>query len=410
MRAVIRRVVDAPQGVLAALAEAGRHRLVGGEHELLDHRVRLALAGIAPRLADVAHQARIVVVQLDERLGQIEVQRAARDPQRAHLARQRVHRAQRRQVRLVLLALAARVAGQRRRDARIVEPRARVDHRRAEVARDHLRVLVEIDLRHHRQPILLGDQRADARRQRLGQHRDRAVGQVDAAAALARLDVDRRALAHVVRDVGDRDPQARAAVGQPLDRDRVVEVARGLGVDGQERHLAQVGAIGAIDVAHLLRQAVGDARDLGGELLGDVGAGQHLLDLGARVVGIAEHLQHLGLDRAARDLGVAGDLGDHRLAGQRGGDVAAQRDRPGDARVVGLQDHLLAGAIELAGDLGAAAREHAQHAALGAAHARARLRSRRCRRPWRRRGCAPRRARLRTCHRVRRSRSRRGES
>ncbi len=362
------RVVDAPQRILAALAEAGGDRLVGRQHELLDHRVGLALARIAARLADVAHQARIVLVELDEGLGQIEVERTALHAQRAQLARQRIHRAQRRQVRLVLLALAARVAGQRRRDTGVVEPRAGMNHRRAEVAPDDLRVLVEVDLRDHRQPILLGHQRAQARRQRLGQHRDRAARQVDAAAAAPRLDVDRRALAHVVRDVGDRDPQARAAVRQPFDRDRVVEVARRLGIDRQEGDLAQVGAIGALGRQHLLRHALGDARDLVGKLVGHVGAGQHLLDLGARVVGIAQHLQHLGLDRAARHLGVAGDLGHHRLADQGHGDVAAQRHRAGDARVVGLQNNLLAGALELAGDLGAAARQHAQNAPLDAAH------------------------------------------
>jgi hypothetical protein len=51
-------------------------------------------------------------------------------------------------------------------------------------------------------------------------------------------------------------------------------------------------------------------------------------------------------------------------------DRPAQRDRAGDARIVGLQDLLLAPARELPGDLGAPARDHAQHAALDAAHAR----------------------------------------
>ena len=159
---------------------------------------------------------------------------------------------------------------------------------------------------------------------------------------LARLGVERRPLAHVVRDVGDRDPQPRAAVRQRLDRDRVVEVARGLGIDGRERDVAQVGAIGAVGVAHLVRQAVGDARDVVGERLLDVGAGQDLLDLGARVVGVAEHLEHRGLDRPVGDVGVAGDLGDHRDAVAPRRHRPAQRDRAGDARIVGLQDLLLA--------------------------------------------------------------------
>ena len=168
----------------------------------------------------VAHQPRIVVVELDERLGDVEVERAARQPRLPQLARQRVHRAQIRQQRLVFAPLAARVARQRRRDARDSRAaRANGSPPREKSVATHVRVAVEVDAHHHRQPVVLRDQRADARRQRLGQHRDRAVGQVDAAPALARLGVERRPLAHVVRDVGDRDPQPRAAVG-PAARSR----------------------------------------------------------------------------------------------------------------------------------------------------------------------------------------------
>ena len=244
---------------------------------------------------------------------------SARHP---HLPGERIHRAQVGQERLVLLPLAPRVAAQRRGDPRVVQARARMNHRREEVARDRLRLPVEIDADHHRQPILFRDQRADVRRQRLGQHRDGAVGEVDAAAAPERLGVQRRPLAHVVRDVGDRDPQPRTAVRQRFDRDGVVEVARRLGIDGRERHVAQVGAVGAVGLAHLLRDPVGDARDVVGKGLLDVGARQDLLDLGARVVGVAQHLEDGGLDRTVGDVGIAGDLGDDGDAVGRVGDRA----------------------------------------------------------------------------------------
>ena len=143
---------------------------------------------------------------------------------------------------------------ERRRDARVVEPRARVDDGRAEVAVDHARVLVEVDAHDHGEAILLGHERAHVRRERLRQHGDRAVRQVDAHAAPLRLDVDGRALAHVVRDVGDGDPQARAAVGQLLDGDGVVEVARRLGIDRRELDVAQIGAVGELGGPHLARQ------------------------------------------------------------------------------------------------------------------------------------------------------------
>ena len=59
--------------------------------------------------------------------------------------------------------------------------------------------------------------------------------------------IERAALLHVVRDVGDVHAEPVVAVRQPLDRDRVVEVARVLAVDRHGRDVPEVGA--AADVA-----------------------------------------------------------------------------------------------------------------------------------------------------------------
>ncbi len=207
------------------------------------------------------------------------------------------------------------------------------------------------------------------RRERLRQHGDRAVRQVDAHAAPLRLDVDGRALTHVVRDVGHGDPQPRAPAGQLLDGDGVVEVARRLGIDRRELDVAEIGSVGALGGPHLARQHLGEVRDGRRELLGDVGAGQDLLDLGARVVRVAEDLEHLGLERPVGDVRVALDLGDDGLAHEPNRDVAHEGHGARDARIVRLQDRVLAGAHELARDLGAPARDDARDAALDAAHA-----------------------------------------
>ena len=105
--------VDAPGGVLVARLEAPGHRLVGREHELLDHGVGGSLARIAACAAHVAHQAGVVVVELDHGLGQIEIQGPALLPLPTQLARQGIHGAQAGHERLVRLALAARVASRR---------------------------------------------------------------------------------------------------------------------------------------------------------------------------------------------------------------------------------------------------------------------------------------------------------
>src|SRR5690606_29428554 len=73
-----------------------------------------------------------------------------------------------------------------------------------------------------------------------------AVGEIGGVAALVGAAVERRARRHVGGDVGDGDPDAPAAlvllVRIGLRIDRVVVVARVLGVDGDQRHVAQIGA------------------------------------------------------------------------------------------------------------------------------------------------------------------------
>ncbi len=68
--------------------------------------------------------------------------------------------------------------------------------------------------------VFLRAQAAPAVRQRLGQHRHDAIGEIDAVAALARRAIERGARPHVVGDVGDGDDQAVAAAGGRARRTR----------------------------------------------------------------------------------------------------------------------------------------------------------------------------------------------
>ena len=78
--------------------------------------------------------------------------------------------------------------------------------------------------------------------ERLGKHVDRALGKVHRRAALVRLAIERAALLHVVRHVGDVDAQPVVTVRQPLDRNRVVEIARVLAVDGDDDAISKISA------------------------------------------------------------------------------------------------------------------------------------------------------------------------
>ena len=92
----------------------------------------------------------------------------------------------------------------------------------------------------------------------------RRAREIDRGAALVGFLVERAAFLHVVRDVGDVHAQPVVAVLQPLDRDRIVEVARVLAVDRDDRAIAEVGAAGDV----LLLDGAADALRFGDRLRG----------------------------------------------------------------------------------------------------------------------------------------------
>ena len=107
-------------------------------------------------------------------------------------------------------------------------------------------------MRRHHQPVHLRLERTELGRQLYRQHRHGAIREIDAGAAQQRFAVDRRSGPHVVADVGDMDVQRVVAVRQPVDPDGVIEIARGLAVDGDD--IADRGnrAAGAISTAGIV--------------------------------------------------------------------------------------------------------------------------------------------------------------
>ena len=176
-----------------------------------------------------------------------------------------------------------------------------------------------IDLHQARlhQPIDVRVEAAQPGRQLRREHVHRALGEIHRRAALVGFAIERAALLHVVRDVGDVHAEPVVAVRQLLDRDRIVEIARVLAVDGHRRHVAEVGA--AADVA--LRRRVAPSADGLGDRLRRVRVGNAVLpddDLGvdARRVDVAEHFGDPA-DGAARRGRPARQLDDHHLARRR---------------------------------------------------------------------------------------------
>src|ERR1035438_3603387 len=86
------------------------------------------------------------------------------------------------------------------------------------------------------------EQRTDVGGKLIGQHGHGAVGEVDAGATQTGLDVDGRAGAHVVADVGDVHVEGVVSVGQAVHPHGVVEIARRLAIDGDHVHAAEIAA------------------------------------------------------------------------------------------------------------------------------------------------------------------------
>ena len=97
------------------------------------------------------------------------------------------------------------------------------------------------------QPNDVRVQAANAVAQALGQHRDDAVDEVNAVPALERLTVERASRRDVSRDVRDVDAEFPFATRQFLDIDRVIEIARVIGIDRDDELLAQIFALRGSD-------------------------------------------------------------------------------------------------------------------------------------------------------------------
>ena len=137
----------------------------------------------------------------------------------------------------------------------------------------------------------------------LREHRDDAVGQVDARAALPRGPVERRAGADEVGDVGDVDAEAPVAPLVASQGDGVVEVA-GVGrVDGDGQDVAQVEPVAEVVLGEAPGPPPGLVERLVVERVGDVEGADDRQGVDARLAARAEHLGDHPLAVAARGSG-----------------------------------------------------------------------------------------------------------
>ena len=172
----------------------------------------------------------------------------------------------------------------------------------------------------HAQALDIGVERAQTVGELLGQHRDDAAREVHAGGAVVGVHVDGAAGLHIVAHVGNGHQQAPALAAPYLGRlavHGVVEVARVLAVDGDQRHVGQVDALLFVLRAHLVGQGASLGQAVLGKLVRHAVLAHGDLDLHARVVHLTEHFSDAA-HRLAEQRGWLGQLHHHHLPGLGG--------------------------------------------------------------------------------------------
>ena len=154
--------------------------------------------------------------------------------------------------------------------------------------------------------VFIGAQAADVCRKLLGQHGDGAIGEIDAGAADAGFKVEGGAGADVLGHIGDVNLKLITTMGALADEHGVVEVARGLAVDGDDGQRAEVGPAGG-GVLVEVRDAAGLGEDGLGKEARQLVLADHHLHVDAEVVGRAENFQDAA-DGRTRGRWPTGDL------------------------------------------------------------------------------------------------------
>lgn len=219
------------------------------------------------------------------------------------------------------------------------------------------------------QALFVGAKGAEAIGKAGREHRNDAVDEVDAVGAFAGFVIQFGSRFDVVGDVGDVNADFDVALGQFAEGDGIIEIAGGIGVDGDDKVAPQIfsadGAVGEFNG----REGFGFGQSFGGKGGGEIKFANDGEDIDPGVGGAAEAFDEetFGVGAAIfpvdqfRDHFVAGlSLGG--AIGARGGNVEVVEE----ARVIWNDNKEAGGFLESADDQGGAAFENAEDAAAEA--------------------------------------------
>ena len=254
-----------------------RDAAVGQQHELFDQLVRLLL------FLEIDAQRLAVFIEFELRLGTVEADGSAPEPFAPHGLRQPVERQ-------YLLGEVAAAGFDHLLRLLIGEAAVGIDYRAAEPLVVELELLVENEDRREAETLFVGPQRAKFVAEPFGQHRHRAIDQIDRCAAGFGFGIDDRARTHIVRDIGDVNADLPQSLSGLADRQRIVEIL-GIGrIDRKGRHGAEVAPFGIVLLRDCLRNGVGGRLDLRFKTVGEIVFGQYGMHLGVVLARLAQHI------------------------------------------------------------------------------------------------------------------------
>ena len=234
------RLMDAAQQVEIEVGQLLCDGLVRCEHEFLNHLMALGVFfHMSP--ADFA-----IGVEVNGHFRQNQVDRTAGHPAFPHGHREPMH------VPNELKYLGRKFFPPRSRVAEVVinflvaEAVRAFDDPAAPIGSDDDPFVGQLDQHAHREPPPVRLEAGEVVRDDLREHRNHAVGQINAVSPGKRLAVQFRSAADEMRDVGDVNPEQPMAILQSLQGDGIIEVAGLGGIDGDDRVPGKVRSIATV--------------------------------------------------------------------------------------------------------------------------------------------------------------------
>jgi len=378
-------LVDAMQGVQAALDEVVSDGAIGGEHELFDQ----AMGDVAFAAADVGHL--LLVVELDDGLGEIEIDGAVLGASGVKEECEAFHGAE-----VMTQMGVARghfgVALEDLIDVGVRHAFGGADDAGSHPGAEHAAGRVELQDGAEDEALFARFQRAHAVGKSFGKHGDSAIEEVDGVAAEASFAIKRGFRRDVMGNVGDVDLQEPAAVFAAFNVDGIVEVAGGFAVDGNDGKAAKILAAGEFGFCDGAGELFGFVGNFAGKRVGQVMLADDDFGVHAEIAGTAQDFNdtadgsgafaavadQFGVDdgaiefrnvRKARAFAGAIFFTGQQLIAEDSGKffTGGKFDIVLDAGIVGNDDAATRGVAEKADNGGMGAGDDAEDAALGAA-------------------------------------------